>query len=82
MWRISLLSRLRQMPFSKGRATSNNATIGYPEKQHSGPMSDRQLAVAIRQFRRSPCKNDGPYTRQSTEEGRTRSNGERRTNRA
>jgi hypothetical protein len=66
MWRITPLFILRKMSLSKGRATSNSSTKNPPEEQHSGPMSDQQLAVAIRQFQRSGSKNDDPLTRRST----------------
>jgi hypothetical protein len=66
MWRITPLFMLRKMFFSKGRAVSNSSTKDFPEKQHSGPMSDQQLAVAIRQFQRSRSKNDDPLTLRST----------------
>jgi hypothetical protein len=46
MWRTALLSWLRQMSFSKEGTVSD----GF-EKERFGPMSDRQLATAIRQVR-------------------------------
>jgi hypothetical protein len=46
MWRTALLSWLRQVSFSKGGTVSDGC-----EKERFGPMSDQQLAVAIRQFR-------------------------------
>jgi hypothetical protein len=64
MWRIMPLFFLRKMSLSKGRAVSNNSIKDPPEAQHSGPMSDQQLAVAIRQFQRS--KNDNPLALRST----------------
>jgi hypothetical protein len=66
MWRITPLFILRKMSLSKGRGASNSSTKDSPEEQHSGPMSDRQLAVAIRQVQRSGSKNDDPLTRRST----------------
>jgi hypothetical protein len=66
MWRITPLFILRKMSLSKGRATSNSSTKKPPEEQHSGPMSDRQLAVAIRQFQRSRSKNDDRLTLSGT----------------
>jgi hypothetical protein len=55
MWGTPLLSRLRQS-FSKGCAAS--VAERSPAEQHFGPMSDRQLAMAMRQFQRSPFLND------------------------
>ena len=65
MWRITPLFFLRKMSLSKGRAVSNSSTKDPPEEQHSGPMSDQQLAVAIREFRRSGSKNDDPVSLRS-----------------
>ena len=67
MWRITPWVMLRKMSFSKGRAVGNSSTKDSPEEQqHFGPMSDRQLAVAIRQFQRSRSKNDDPLTLSGT----------------
>jgi hypothetical protein len=61
MWRTALLSRpLRLMSFSRGGAARNGGTESSPEQQHFGPMSDQQLAAAIRQFRRSPFEKSPP----------------------
>jgi hypothetical protein len=65
MWRRTPLFMLRKMFFSKGRAVSNSSTKDFPE-EHFGPMSDQQLAVAIRQFQRSGSKNDDPLTLSGT----------------
>jgi hypothetical protein len=51
MWRTALLSWLRQVSFSKGGAVSDCLIRDAREKEHFGPMSDQQLAVAIRQVR-------------------------------
>jgi hypothetical protein len=58
MWRRTPLFMLRKMFFSKGRAVSNSSTQDSAEERYFGPMSDQQLAVAIRQFQRSRSKND------------------------
>ena len=60
MWRLTPLFMLRKMFFSKGREVSNSSTKDSPEEQHFGPMSDQQLAVAIRQFQRSRSKMPSP----------------------
>jgi hypothetical protein len=52
IWRIPLLSMLRKMSLWKRHAGTSNSTQGSPGEQHVGPMSDQQLAVAIRQFQR------------------------------
>jgi hypothetical protein len=62
MWRLTPLVMLRKMSFSKGRGASNSSTKDSLRGQHFGPMSDQQLAVAIRQFLRSDSKNDDPLT--------------------
>jgi hypothetical protein len=48
MWRTALLSWLRQVSFSKAGAVSD----GFRDaRERLGPMSDQQLAAAIRQVR-------------------------------
>ena len=59
MWNTPLLSRLRQS-FLKGRAAASS--VAKRSEQHFGPMSDRQLAAAIRQFQRPPLVNDRPLS--------------------
>jgi hypothetical protein len=66
MGRLTPLVMLRKVSFSKGRAVSNSSTKDSPGGQHFGPMSDRQLAVAIREFQRSGSKNDDPFTLRSS----------------
>jgi hypothetical protein len=51
MWRFPALSWLRQMCFLKGHAASNTSTKASSEEQDFRPMSDRELAIAIRQFK-------------------------------
>jgi hypothetical protein len=64
---------LRKMFFSKGQAVSNSSTKDSPEEQPFGPMSDQQLAVAIRQFQRWRSKNDDPsHTPQCISSGKTK----------
>jgi hypothetical protein len=60
MWRITLLSILRKMAFPKRRAASNSLSNVSLEEQHRGPMSDQQLAIAIRQFQWSRSKMTTP----------------------
>jgi hypothetical protein len=51
MWRITLLSTLRKIAFPKRRATSGCLTTeSSSEEQRVKPMSDQELAVAIRQI--------------------------------
>lgn len=52
MWYTHVLSRLRQTSRSMTRVASDDATARSADK-HVGPMSDRQLAVAIRKFQQS-----------------------------
>lgn len=54
MWGIPLLSRLRQSSLSKREVLTERSS-----ERHSGPMSDRQLAVAIREFRRFLASPNG-----------------------
>jgi hypothetical protein len=51
MWCTALLSWLRQVSFSKGGAVSDGSFRDARGKERFGPMSDHQLAVAIRQVR-------------------------------
>jgi hypothetical protein len=51
MWRTALLSWLRQVSFSKGGTVSDGFFRDAREKERFGPMSDQQLAAAIRQVR-------------------------------
>lgn len=53
MWGTPLLSMLRHMSFSKERATRSDVSKDPAEGQELRPMSDRQLALEIRQFQRS-----------------------------
>ena len=50
MWRFPALSWLRQMSLFKGRACTTS-TKRSPGEENFRPMSDRELAVAIRQFK-------------------------------
>jgi hypothetical protein len=57
MWGTPLLSMLRHMSFSKERVTRSVASNGPAEGQQLRPMSDRQLALEIRQFQQSRVKS-------------------------
>jgi hypothetical protein len=51
IWRITLLSTLQKMAFPKRRAASDcSTTDSSPEEEHVKPMSDQELAAAIRQI--------------------------------
>jgi hypothetical protein len=51
MWRFPALSWLRQMSLFKGRALGKTSIKRSPGEENFRPMSDRELAVAIRQFK-------------------------------
>jgi len=51
MWRFPALSWLRQLSLFKGRAASKTSTKRSLGEENFRPMSDSELAVAIRQFK-------------------------------
>jgi hypothetical protein len=53
MWGTPLLSMLRDMFFSKEQVTRSDVSKGPVEGQQLRPMSDRQLALEIRQLQQS-----------------------------